>query len=781
MTGLDKRKRGPWHWLSRLFSPQVEESLRLRVLTVAALWLSALALAWVGANLWLSLAGGGLGTLGHGLGWRWRNRRSLVRPLLIAGLVMALSFFMRSHMLEAFNGNWLPLGQFLILVQALASFDSRTRGGLYAGIVLSGSVLFFASQQAFDPRFGVFVMGFVVALLGFLTVAFLEDGTKGARVHWIHHRPARPAMLPYWIGVACSVFVLAGVAFWLMPRGEFSRIGPPQVTVVPYAGASLDGGYTPTDTSLAEIARILKPDDVDEVLPSDMSVADTGPGPEGPVAEAPVYGEVGPSQAESSRNETESESPADGEAVVGPFQLDVFGSEQKGDPGAGPVFFVRSKVSSYWHGRALEYFDDGVWQTDRASTYLTPSTQTVGLWYNRDSLGLDNRILYYQTFYVQQDHPDAVFMGYRPLSVSAEDGSLDELGVLQGNSYRVLSAYPRHNPRRLRRDSTWVASPHLVSLPPDSERTLRLLAQQITLGAGSDFVAMERIVGYLAREGSFNPARPDKLASSVTLEEFLVEGKPGNAMNYATATVMLARAAGLPARLAVGYLPGIRDPLSGAYKVRQRDSHAWTEVYFADNGWVPFDSSPRQGEAVPDNASFGVGYLFQGGVGDDVYQAVKSAPSELVGQVLDGMRNPVFSLLGPVMMLTVLVLRWARTRSNRRQAGPWVPLGYHGTLSGESRRELLKLYSRLEKILRRKSGIRRKPWQTVGDYAGAATVANPGVQGQLAWFTQAVWQAAYNPGDLPAGLVEQARQRLAGIKAALNRGTETPPASPHLD
>ena len=97
-------------------------------------------------------------------------------------------------------------------------------------------------------------------------------------------------------------------------------------------------------------------------------------------------------------------------------------------------------------------------------------------------------------------------------------------------------------------------------------------------------------------------------------------------------------------------------------------------------------------------------------------------------------------------------------------------MSYRSTLSGERRRELLKLYSRLEKLLRRKSGVRRKPWQTVGDYAGAATVANPGVRKQLDWFTQAVWQAAYNPGELSAGLVQQGRKHLARINAALKSG-----------
>ncbi|MDP6550315.1 MAG: transglutaminaseTgpA domain-containing protein, partial [Dehalococcoidia bacterium] len=542
-------------WSSRVFSPRLEESLRLRVLTVATLWLAALALAWVGGNLWLSLLGGGLGTLGHGLGWRWRNKGSLVRSLLIAGLVMALSYFMRAQMLEAFNGNWLPMGHFLVLVQALASFDSRTRGGLYGGIVLSGSALFFASQQAFGPSFGVFVMGFVVALLAFLIVAFLEDGTRGAKVHWIHHRPARPAMMPYWIGVACAVFILAGAAFWLMPRGELNLVGPPQVTVVPYAGASLGEGAAPTEASLAEITRLLNPEYGDEQFPSGSSMAGFEPG-DGVASGSPD----GPIEAGSGPGR------ADGEgAGSGQLQPNVFGAGPESDISDDAVFFVRSKVSSYWQGRSLERFDGRTWRTDNVPSHLTPSTEKEGVWFNRDSLNRDNRILYYQTFYVRQDHPDAVFAGYRALRLSAEDGSLDEIGLHRGNSYRVLSAYPRHSPERLRWDSTWVASPHLVDLPPGSGPALRLLAAQITSEAGSDFDAIERIVGYLSQLASFDPARPGDLSTSLTLEEFLVEGKPGNAMDYATATVMPARASGLPSRLAVGYLPGIRDPLSGAY------------------------------------------------------------------------------------------------------------------------------------------------------------------------------------------------------------------------
>ena len=67
MTTTGPKPR-PKNWLSRFFSPRIEESLRLRVLALASLWTAGLGLAWVGGDLWLSLLGGGLGSLGYWLG-----------------------------------------------------------------------------------------------------------------------------------------------------------------------------------------------------------------------------------------------------------------------------------------------------------------------------------------------------------------------------------------------------------------------------------------------------------------------------------------------------------------------------------------------------------------------------------------------------------------------------------------------------------------------------------------------------------------------------------------
>ena len=140
---------------------------------MAFLWLAALGIVWSGGDIWFTLGSAVLGTVGSTVSWYRRNRKSRLFPLLIATSIIAASFLLRSQVLEALTGNWLPLGQFLILVQALASFDLRTRGGLYTTLILSGMVLFFVSQQAFNDAFGIFIIGFVVLLLAFLSVSFL--------------------------------------------------------------------------------------------------------------------------------------------------------------------------------------------------------------------------------------------------------------------------------------------------------------------------------------------------------------------------------------------------------------------------------------------------------------------------------------------------------------------------------------------------------------------------------------------------------------------------------
>jgi len=76
------------------------------------------------------------------------------------------------------------------------------------------------------------------------------------------------------------------------------------------------------------------------------------------------------------------------------------------------------------------------------------------------------------------------------------------------------------------------------------------------------------------------------------IEEFLFIRKTGYCEHYASAMVVLLRTLGIPARLATGFLAGEWNDFGHYYTVRQRDAHAWVEVYFPLSGWITFDPTP---------------------------------------------------------------------------------------------------------------------------------------------------------------------------------------------
>ena len=708
---------------------------------LAFLWLAALGLVWTGGSLWLCLAGA-LGTLGHWLSWHWRHQPSKLRSLLIALLVVALSLAMRSQVLVAFEGNWLPMARFLLIVQALSSFDLRTRGGLYTSMALGGTILFFASQQSFDPNFGFLVAGFVVVLLSFLTIAFLEDGTRDAKVHWPTHRLARPAMWPYWIAVGCAVFSLSGLSFWLMPRGGAGPIGPAQASILPYFGDPPD--------SVPPMA-----DPVPKDVPPSRPFGNEGPAL--PDRDRDISAGAVDALEDQSRG-LKSGGP--------PLAVQSQAAKQRGQQD-DVVILVRSRVTSYWRGRILEDFDGRYWSGPNPSGYLAHSSSRDGVWYNQETSVGETSLRYNQTFFVQRDQPGAVFMGYQGVKVTANGGGMDGSGVRRGDSYQVLSEYPKHTPEGLGRDHSMSTSPRLTRIPPNLKPAIGRLSQSITSGATSDFERAQRIVGYLSREREFDPNIPGELTGSVNIERFLSDGGTGNAMDFATATVLLARASGLSSRLALGYRPGIRDPLSGGLVVRESDSHAWAEIFFVGHGWVPFDSTPPLDQSLGRGGVSPVGKLFQRGAGERVSEAVRAVPSRLAETLTGLAKNPVFWGLVPILTAITMFVRWSllRVSCGAGASSPRAPS--YDRLPGQNRRDFSKLYRRVESLLRHKTGGGRSPWQTAEAYAAVASAGDPALHGHLTWFTRAMWQAAYDPRDLPDGLMTEARARMALLKAAL--------------
>jgi hypothetical protein len=75
------------------------------------------------------------------------------------------------------------------------------------------------------------------------------------------------------------------------------------------------------------------------------------------------------------------------------------------------------------------------------------------------------------------------------------------------------------------------------------------------------------------------------------LSRFLLRTRAGHCEYFATATVLLLRQLGIPARYAVGY--SVHESSGRKYVVRQRDAHAWCLVWNPNSGtWQDFDTTP---------------------------------------------------------------------------------------------------------------------------------------------------------------------------------------------
>ncbi len=82
---------------------------------------------------------------------------------------------------------------------------------------------------------------------------------------------------------------------------------------------------------------------------------------------------------------------------------------------------------------------------------------------------------------------------------------------------------------------------------------------------------------------------PPLLKSDNPIDLFFFETKRGFCEHYSAAFTILLRAADIPARIVTGYQGGETNPIGDYLIVRQRDAHAWVEVWIDGIGWMRVD------------------------------------------------------------------------------------------------------------------------------------------------------------------------------------------------
>jgi transglutaminase-like putative cysteine protease len=113
-----------------------------------------------------------------------------------------------------------------------------------------------------------------------------------------------------------------------------------------------------------------------------------------------------------------------------------------------------------------------------------------------------------------------------------------------------------------------------------------------TAASSSPYDLAERAVEILhSSEFTYDTDIRDIDCGSSVAECFATSHR-GFCVHFAVTMAVLLRDLGVPARLVEGFLPGDVDRYSGIEVIRNRDAHAWVEVYFPGHGWVAFDPTP---------------------------------------------------------------------------------------------------------------------------------------------------------------------------------------------
>jgi transglutaminase-like putative cysteine protease len=168
----------------------------------------------------------------------------------------------------------------------------------------------------------------------------------------------------------------------------------------------------------------------------------------------------------------------------------------------------------------------------------------------------------------------------------------------------IANAEPRadEHPQLLRR---------ALRLPPGYNPRAAALGEEWRASGASDAELLERALGFL-RAGRYQYTLEPPLLARDSVDDFLFNTRAGFCEHFSSAFVFLMRAAGVPARVVVGYQGGDLNPVDRIITVRQSDAHAWTEVYLAGRGWMRVDptaaSAPLRLEsglarAVPNSES----------------------------------------------------------------------------------------------------------------------------------------------------------------------------------
>lgn len=447
------------------------------------------------------------------------------------------------------------------------------------------------------------------------------------------------------------------------------------------------------------------------------------------------------------------------------------------------VFTVKADRRAYWRLTALDTFDGQVWgargsyRTARGRLPGAPRPAAGALAEDEQEFAISGLA----TIWLPAAYRPARFDGPDGVRFDPESATLvTERASATGLVYRVRSVTaspsadelvgaPGETPAEVRRRYT--------ALPPGFPGRVAELAARVTAGEATPYGKARALQDWFRANFTYSlDVAPGHGTDAMV--RFLRERR-GYCEQFAGTYAAMARAVGLPARVAVGFTPGELGP-DGRYHVTGRQAHAWPEVYIAGHGWVAFEPTPGRGApgaeaytGVPEQQDTSRGTVVtpttQPGPAATAPGPEATAPRPGLADELrtadEGPAAPRRSawpgrLAATGVALAGLAGTWlvgvpaaAALRRRRRRARARDPEAV-AVLAWEEATEALAL-----------AGLPRRPAETPAEYAGRVAAVDGPAAEVLPGLAAAVTAALFAPGPLPEEVARAATVAAAGVRS----------------
>lgn len=258
--------------------------------------------------------------------------------------------------------------------------------------------------------------------------------------------------------------------------------------------------------------------------------------------------------------------------------------------GQGSAFRVQFEGAAptldkmYWRGLVLDEFDGRAWSLNE-SWQKPASVQTK----HADINEIQNTYAYQVTLEAHQYQwlfslEQLVKLDTGRLRVTQnQDALISSHSIISSRiQYDAISQLSNSFQQQLS-DKQFL---YLTRLPEGfNPRALELAKQWQKQGLSKQQLVDKALAWY--EQVFYYTLQPPKLGEH-SVDEFLFSSQRGFCEHYASSFVVLMRAAGIPARVVVGYLGGVKNPQQDYWIIRQANAHAWAEVWI-DGQWLRVD------------------------------------------------------------------------------------------------------------------------------------------------------------------------------------------------